>query len=137
MAVAVSAKIDGVYAPNAGGALNIKVGGQYVIADTVKIKGNGIYAGAGVPPANTALPSITGSTAPGSLLTCTPGTWTGTPAPVLLHQWSLNGTMLSQAFGLTYTIPLTAVPGDEYTCLETAANASGAVGRHSNVITVT
>ena len=38
-------------------------------------------------PANTALPTVTGLTQVGALLTATPGTWTGFPAPTLTYQW--------------------------------------------------
>jgi hypothetical protein len=42
-----------------------------------------------VAPSNTAAPNVTGSIGVeiGSLLTCTSGTWQGTPAPVLTYQW--------------------------------------------------
>src|SRR4030095_10069635 len=38
-------------------------------------------------PANTAVPTISGTGQAGATLTATSGTWTGNPAPTLSYQW--------------------------------------------------
>lgn len=41
----------------------------------------------GVAPANTVAPVVSGTSTFGQLLSTTPGTWTGTPAPTVSYQW--------------------------------------------------
>ena len=63
-----------------------------------------------VPPANTVLPSITGTAAVGQHLTGNDGTWTGTPTPTLTHKWrrcdsgGANCVDIAGATGGTYTL---------------------------------
>lgn len=86
-----------------------------------------------VPPVVTAQPTIAGATAIGSLLTLTPGTWTG--ADSIAHQWEANGVPISGATGLTYTTTA-AEAGKSVNVLETATNAAGSASTTSNAIVV-
>lgn len=88
-------------------------------------------------PVNTAAPTISGSTVSGSLLTCSPGTWTGYPAPTFSYQWYAGASAISGATSSTYTT-LVAQEGQVITCRVTASNASGTPAAvASNGITVT
>jgi hypothetical protein len=64
----------------------------------------------GTAPANTALPTISGTPAVGSTLTAAAGTWTGTPAPTFAYQWErcdsggANCADIGGATGTTYLL---------------------------------
>ena len=84
-------------------------------------------AGATVPPIapqNTTPPSITGTAAVGSQLTCADGSWSGVPAPSLTRQWLRDGQPISGATDSAYT-----ATGDDathaLTCRVSASNAGG------------
>jgi hypothetical protein len=63
-----------------------------------------------VPPANTGVPAISGTAQEEGVLTATPGTWTGAPAPTYSYQWQLcqEGTCMGilGATASTYTLTL-------------------------------
>jgi len=79
-------------------------------------------------PINLTLPTISGSTPAGSVLTITPGTWAGDPVPTITRQVLRNGVPIPGATGLTYTsteddVGATLIPS------ETAENIGGIVTR--------
>jgi hypothetical protein len=85
-------------------------------------------------PANTVLPAITGTATVGQVLTCSNGTWTGTPTSYA-YQWKRAGSALSGATASTYTL----VSGDAstaITCTVTATNAGGSTAATSVAVTV-
>jgi hypothetical protein len=116
--------------------------GQYSLA-YLDMKGtnewllSGDIAPSGVPFVSVP-PSIAGSSAAGSTLTRTAGTWSGTPAPTVTGQWYANGVAIGGQTGATYA---TANPGDagkSITYRESATNtAGGPVTALSNAIVVT
>lgn len=82
-------------------------------------------------PSNTVLPSVTGTTTNGQVLTASPGTWTGYPNPTLTYRWKRSSTAagtfsnIPGATGLTHL--LTDDDVDSYLRFEvTATNTSGA-----------
>lgn len=76
-------------------------------------------------PANADAPSISGNTAQGATLTCTPGVWTGLPAPTLAYQWQRYfGTGFIDIPGATAAVYATAHDGD-HRCVVTASNGVG------------
>lgn len=88
-------------------------------------------------PISLTLPTISGNTPAGSVLTVTPGTWAGDPTPTITRQWRRAGVAISGATGTTYTT-VEADVGEEITVAETATNTGGSVTRESAVgITVT
>jgi hypothetical protein len=79
----------------------------------------------GAPPENSSAPEISGAPVVGERLTCSPGTWSGAPAPLFTFQWELNGVEIPSATGNTYVV----VPADRglaLSCKVTATNREGA-----------
>jgi hypothetical protein len=88
-------------------------------------------------PSNTVAPAITGSPVVGQLLTCSTGTWTGTPVITYTYQWKRNGVNIGGATSSTYTlVQADASNTANIKCTVTATNAVSAVAADSNVITV-
>lgn len=75
-------------------------------------------------PANTVLPTITGTAQVGVELTATPGTWTGSPAPTFAYQWQAGGTDIAGAMNATYT-PVAGDVGKTLAVVVTASNSQG------------
>lgn len=86
-------------------------------------------------PANTAAPSVSGAAEKGSTLTCSTGTWTGTPAPALAIQWHRNGAPIAGQTGATYATTAADV-GANVSCRVTATNSAGTEDEDSNGIAV-
>lgn len=74
-------------------------------------------------PVNSALPTISGATTLGAVLTATTGTWTNTPTSYG-YQWKRNGAVIAGATATTHTI-VTADQATTITCTVTATNADG------------
>ncbi|HEX3706519.1 MAG TPA: hypothetical protein VHV76_07785 [Mycobacteriales bacterium] len=91
-----------------------------------------------VPPVNSVLPTVTGTTFVGSTLTGHNGTWTGAPnAPAFTYQWQrcdssgANCSSIPGATAITYTPPVGAPPsssadlGKTLRLVVTGTNADG------------
>ncbi len=74
-------------------------------------------------PANTVLPELTGTGCMGRTVTCSSGTWSGSPAPTLTYQWLRNGVAISDATQNSYNVR-TADCGHRLSCTVTATNAA-------------
>ena len=134
MPATLSIKRNAAYGPQSATLDRVKVGGTYVPATNLRMKVNGVYdAGAGVLPFNITPPVIAGDNFPGSILTCTPGTWGGTPTPLVTHQWQADGIDILGATGLTYVTQFED-GGKAITCLERGTNVVGSIGQPSNAI---
>ena len=95
-----------------------------------------VTGASGTAPVNTVAPSITGNATQGNTLTCTNGTWTGTPTPTFTYQWRRGAGNISGANANTYvTVP--ADVGQSITCRVTGSNSAGNADGTSNAITVT
>ena len=88
----------------------------------------------GVPPVNTVAPAITGTAQEGETVTCSTGTWTGTPTITYAYQWKRNGSNIGSATNSTYVL-VTADVSQSITCQVTATNGSGSASATSNTIT--
>lgn len=88
------------------------------------------------PPVNTVAPVITGDTTAGALLSCSNGTFTGSPPPAYSYQWKANGVNISGATSNSY-LTLQGQIGQTLTCLVTATNSSGSDNEVSNGVVIT
>lgn len=84
----------------------------------------GLVRSSAVRPANTAAPEITGAAEVGQTLTCSPGSWRGTPAPTYAYQWLRNGSAITGATSATYSVQA-ADSDDGLECVVTATNEAG------------
>lgn len=88
-----------------------------------------------IKPASTAAPGISGTAAVGQTLTCSSGSWSGTPAPTYSYQWLLSGSPIAGATGVTYVVQ----PADEghgLACMVTATNEAGAASETSATVQI-
>jgi hypothetical protein len=112
-----------VTATNEGGSASAtSTGTSAVIAATVAV------------PTNTLAPVVSGSTAIGSTLSTTNGTWSDSPSSYA-YQWRRNGANIDGATGATYALA-SADAGASITCRVSATNAGGSGVAVSNSITV-
>lgn len=88
----------------------------------------------GNPPVNSVAPALSGTAQEGQTLTCSTGTWSGTPT--YTYQWKRNGSNIGSATNSTYTL-VTADVGQSILCTVTATNGAGSVNADSNTVTPT
>jgi hypothetical protein len=84
----------------------------------------------GTVPTEIGPPTISGSGEPGSTLTCSQGTWSGSPTR-FTYQWYRDGTPIAGATSSTYTVQ-TSDEGLTITCAVSAANAKGSAAATSS-----
>lgn len=84
-------------------------------------------------PSNDAAPSISGTAAIGSTLTCAPGTWTNTPT--YTYAWRRAGVTIPLMVTHTYTVQ-TGDAGASITCEVTATNPAGHASAISAPVTI-
>ncbi len=78
----------------------------------------------GVPPSSTEPPHISGTPLPGDTLTCSPGTWSGTP-DTFAYQWYRGVNAIAGATQNRYTVQILD-EAQTLHCTVTASNISGA-----------
>jgi hypothetical protein len=82
-----------------------------------------------------AAPSLTGSPEVGALLTCTPGSLTGVPDPLVTFSWLRNGAPITGSTASTYTVqPIDAE--QSIACAVHAVNDSGSDDKLSNALVI-
>lgn len=86
-------------------------------------------------PVNTAAPVASGPPAVGQTLSCTPGSWTGSPAPAYTYAWLRDGVPIAGATASTYLVQK-ADEGNGLTCKVTATNKSGSSAAVSNTLSI-
>jgi hypothetical protein len=85
-------------------------------------------------PQSTAAPRVSGTPTPGHRLSCSTGSWSGSPTS-FSYQWSRDGHPIAGATGASYTVQI----GDEarsLACTVTASNAFGSASRTSAPVLV-
>jgi hypothetical protein len=88
----------------------------------------------GNAPVNSVAPALSGTAQEGQTLTCSTGTWSGTPT--YTYQWKRNGSNIGSATNSTYVL-VTADVGQSIKCTVTATNALGSSNADSNTVTPT
>lgn len=89
-------------------------------------------SGGGFAPSNTVAPEITGTLEVGETLTCSTGTWTGTPTITYSYQWKRGATNIGTN-SATYT-QVYADLNQNITCTVTATNGAGSSSQVSNTV---
>ena len=88
------------------------------------------------PPHVITPPVITGQAVVGATLTCTPGTWDGTPAPDVICNWARDNIYIIGTLNhLTYVVT-DSDRGHDITCIEEASNIVNTVQAASNKISI-
>ena len=108
---------------------------MYGYGNSMFLATHGILArtNAAVLPVNTVAPALSGTAQEGQTLTCSTGTWTGTPIITYTYQWKRNGSNIGSATNSTYTL-VTADVGQSIKCTVTATNGAGSVNADSNTV---
>jgi len=75
-------------------------------------------------PANVVQPSLVGNGAVGSVVTCNPGAWSGSPTPTFSYDFRIDSISVQNGASNTYT-PLIGDDTKTLTCLVTATNSQG------------
>jgi hypothetical protein len=88
----------------------------------------------GNAPVNSVAPALSGTAQEGQTLTCSTGTWSG--SPTYSYQWKRNGSNIGSATNSTYTL-VTADVGQSIKCTVTATNFVGSANADSNTVTPT
>jgi hypothetical protein len=94
---------------------------------------NGLVAG--TAPVNTVTPVISGTPTVGNTLTCSQGSWTGSPTPTFTYQWRSGGFDIAGATTNTHVVT-DEDKSSTLTCMVTATNQFGPVSSSSNGVTV-
>lgn len=88
----------------------------------------------GTPPENVHAPQVSGKAAVGGTLTCSTGTWTGTPAPGFTFQWvrdvGASETVIASATASSYKVS-SEDQGHSLACEVTATNNAGSASKLS------
>jgi hypothetical protein len=92
-------------------------------------------AGPGVRPVSSSSPQISGVAKSGMTLSCSEGSWTGSPTGYG-YQWAVDGTPIAGAATSTYRVQV-ADEGTRLTCTVTATNPAGSAAAASRGVLVT
>ena len=87
----------------------------------------------GSAPENVTPPQVSGTAAAGAMLTCSQGTWMGTPTPEYKYAWLRDGLVLPGATTSAYTVAA-ADETHSLSCRVTAVNSEGTRQAESNTL---
>ena len=109
----------------------IDMGGNFNRVDALPRSG---FLSVSTPmPVNTAAPSVSGTAREGQVLTCSPGTWSNSPA--FAFEWLRDGPPIAGATASTYTL-VAADAGHDVACRVTASNSDGSAELASAAVAV-
>lgn len=92
-----------------------------------------LFGDSAVAPTNTVAPVITGTVQVGETLTCSKGTWSGTPTITYTYQWRRNRDSIIGATTSTYTL-VAEDAKKSIKCTVTATNAVRSASADSNTV---
>jgi hypothetical protein len=106
-------------------------------AQTVGVNWSAPPPPAATPPVSTGPPAAAGTAQVGALLTCSPGTWSGSTPQSYAYQWLRDGTPVSpsSAAGSAYKVGA-GDAGHGLSCAVTATNAAGSATARSATLSV-
>lgn len=133
--VGATSSLYTIQVADSGSALTCQVTATN-ISGSAAATSNTITANTFVVPTNTVAPAISGTAQEGQTLTCSTGTWTGTPVITYAYQWKRNGSNIGSATNSTYTL-VTADVAQSIKCTVTATNGIGSGNADSNTVTPT
>lgn len=113
-------------------AISVSAGAEPAVPALANVK---LLSTAAIKPANTGAPVISGTPAAGDTLTCSSGTWTGSPTPTYSYQWLLEGAAIPGASASTYAVQ-PADEGHSLSCRVTASNEAGSASAASSALAV-
>lgn len=90
----------------------------------------------GTAPVNTVAPILSGLNMVGETLTCTSGTWTGTPPISYIYSFYRNGSTLLQIGSSNTYVPVSADAGQSISCLVDATSSFGSGFAGSNSLSI-
>lgn len=106
----------------------------WAAAATDATSGNGGGGGTTQAPANTAPPAISGTPSVGQTLTCSTGTWSGSPTGYA-YQWKQDSLAIGSATTSSYVVQ-SGDQGHALTCTVTATNTGGSASATSSAVNV-
>lgn len=133
--VGATSSLYTIQVADSGAAITCQVTATNIVGSAAAIS-NTITANVFTAPVNTVAPAITGTAQEGQTVSCSTGTWTGTPTITFAYQWKRNGSNIGSATNSTYTL-VTADVSQSITCQVTATNDVGSANANSNTITPT
>jgi phosphodiesterase/alkaline phosphatase D-like protein len=131
--VSVSASITGLLA---GSGYHFRLAVSYSGSSAVGADSTfTTLAAGGSLPINIVPPALTGSPAVGEQLTCSTGTWSGTPSPTYSYHWLLENVDIPGANSSQYVVP-SADGGLSLACEVTGKNVEGSSSASSVLLHV-
>ncbi len=85
---------------------------------------------AATKPVNIEAPQVSGTAAVGATLSCTTGSWSGSPVQTFSYQWWREGTAITGAIASSYKVQ-SVDQGHALVCEVTASNEAGETGAQS------
>lgn len=124
-------------ADSPGNAGDMAYDGQYLYlcyAQNSWMRFGPVAWGAGSAPSNYVAPALSGTLAFGQTITCSTGSWSGSPTSYA-YAWLVNGVHDPSLGSANSIVVSVANELDQITCRVTATNAYGSVAANSNTVT--